>query len=196
MKKKLVGLLGGSFDPIHFGHLNLALEIKEKSFLDEVWLLPAFLSPHKLHRPAAASAFHRLRMAALAVKDLDGFRVLDLEVKKKHPAYTIDTLQEIQKRFPKIALRLLLSQEALLSFSDWKEAGKILKIAPPLVGLRGGGEHELPLKLEKKFKQNLILTRRLEISSTEIRNRLKKKLYCGHLAPKQVLDYIARHHLY
>lgn len=195
-KKEKVGFLGGSFDPIHFGHLNLAFELLEKAHLDKIFFCPAFLSPHKTFGPKPALAAKRLKMVHLALKGIEAFKVLDWEAKKAKISYTVETLEELVKKYPQNHFYLLLAQDSLASFNTWKEYKKILKMATPLVGLRKGEKFDPPKLDEKLFQHHLIETRQMDISSTEIRKRLKKGLYCGHLAPKQVLDYICRHHLY
>ncbi|MBI5346751.1 MAG: nicotinate (nicotinamide) nucleotide adenylyltransferase [Chlamydiae bacterium] len=191
MAKKKIGFFGGTFDPIHFGHINLALEIKEKAKLDSVIFCPANISPHKLKQKPLASSQDRFEMVKLAIKGIEGFDISDIEIKKKGPSYTIDTLQALKGQ--KIELHLILTNEALEKFHLWKSYLDILKIAPPLIGFRDN------FKPSKKFnipKKNFIRTKIMQISSTDIRDRLRKKLYCNHLVPKEVLDYIYRSELY
>lgn len=167
---KTIGFFGGSFDPIHFGHISLAIHLLETYHLDEILFTPAFCSPFKMESPPVASPHHRLKMLEAAL-DFPRFKICTLEIDRKGPSYTIDTLRELQKEGTKI--RLLLSDEASLYLEKWKEAAELVKIAPPLVG-----------------------PREIKISSTDIRNRLKKKLYCGHLIPAKALDYIFLNGLY
>jgi nicotinate-nucleotide adenylyltransferase len=167
-----VGVLGGSFDPIHIGHLNLALSLKESAHLDKVFLVPAFLSPFKAERPPQASPSDRLAMVRLAVESIPGFEVLDWEIRREAPSYTIDTIRHLAQDTA-LQLRLLLGDDQLETFSLWREADQLIKLAPLLVG-----------------------TRSFDVSSTEIRLRLHNKAYCGHLVPFPVLEYIKRNHLY
>src|SRR5262249_44608705 len=97
LTKKKIGLLGGTFDPFHFGHLNLAIEMKEKQGLDQVWFCPARLSPFKLQEQATDGQ-HRLKMIQLAIEGLPFFQALDLELLREGPSYTIDTILELQRR--------------------------------------------------------------------------------------------------
>lgn len=195
-QNKKVGFFGGSFDPIHFGHLNLAFELMEKADLKEVLFCPAFISPHKTEKPATASSKDRLEMVKRAVKDIKQFHVLDWEVKRAEVSYTAETLEELKKKHPDYDLHLLLAQDTLASFANWKGYKEILKLASPLIGFRNDITPTVPEELKIFLKNNLIPTRQLHISSTAVRERLKKGLYCGHLVPKQVLDYICQHQLY
>ncbi len=189
--KNEVGFFGGSFDPIHFGHINLALAMLETHGLKEILFCPAFCSPFKLESPPLASPQDRLAMLKAALKEIPQFKVLSIEIDRGGPSYTIDTLTELQKKGNQ--LRLILSGEAAAHFDRWKEAEALIRLAPPLVGTRRGGSSE---NLPEKFKKGLTPTRVLEISSTEIRERIKQKLYCGHLVPAKALDYIHANQLY
>src|ERR1700741_3811719 len=90
-----IGIYGGTFDPIHLGHLNLAIDMLEKRNLDEIWFCPAWISPHKLAKEPAAAAHHRLAMLQLAIAGIPQFRILDVEIQRQGPAYTVDTLREL-----------------------------------------------------------------------------------------------------
>jgi len=166
---KKIGFFGGSFDPIHFGHLNLAIEMLETHQLDEILFCPAFCSPFKLDQPPVASGRDRLEMLKLVLSEIPQFRVSSVEVDRGGPSFTIETLRAM----PKAHYFLILTEESAASFSEWKESDEIKKLTTLLVGKR-------------KFP----------ISSTLIRDRLKKKLYSGHLVPAKALYYIDKHKLY
>ena len=193
-----IGLYGGSFDPLHFGHINLALEILEKSSLDKILFCPAFISPHKLKTPPKVSSEDRLQMLKLAIADIKNFDVYDGEIKRKGVSYTIDTLEELQEKYlNKAKISLVIAQDSLSYFCSWKDYKKIIEKFSILIGCRSNfSETEIPLELKNSATKNFITTKRLEISSTDIRERLKKELYCGHLMPAKVLDYIYAHKLY
>lgn len=193
---KKVGFFGGTFDPIHLGHLNLALELLEKRALDEVLFCPAYQSPFKGHQPPLALPQHRKEMVLSALKDLPFFQLRDWELKRPGISYTIDALQAL-KGERRCELYLLLSSEALSEFHLWKEAKEIVRLAQPLVGVRGGSMQDIPRsEVKEALEKGMTATAQMEISSTEIRARLKKRLYCGHLLPQKVLDYIQKHLLY
>jgi nicotinate-nucleotide adenylyltransferase len=189
---KKTAFFGGTFDPIHFGHINLAIQIKEKAGFDAVLFCPANISPHKTDSPPLASSKDRLDMVELAIKDIEGFSICDLEVKRDGPSYTIDTLKKLKKDG---VLNLILTEDSLLQFHLWKNFSEIINIAPPVVGVR----YSFKVNPNNNFKipgKNFIKTTVMEISSTEIRERVKNKLYCGHLISQEVLDYIYKHNLY
>lgn len=201
MKKKQIGLYGGTFDPIHFGHINLALEILEKHHLDEVWFCPAKISPHRKEKDQTP-AEHRLEMVKIAVADIPKFKVIDIEIKREGPSYTIDTLQQlIEKYGKKCQFSLILGDDCLKSFLQWRDPEAIVGLVPILIGNR----NKLPIdwkafprnsKIVKSLKKGITKTRLLDISATDLRDRLKKGLYCGHFLPRKVVDYIYQNRLY
>lgn len=189
-----IGFLGGTFDPIHFGHLNLALRILEARGLDQVLFCPASLSPHKESRPPQASKENRCAMVACAIADIPQLRLCTIETEQENPCYTIDTVRLLQKKHENDQFHLILGEDGLHRLSEWKEVEALLTLAPPLIGVR-----HLPREssfYHKDIKENFNLIPLMDISSAEIRMRLQKGLYCGHLLPANVLDYILSHQLY
>lgn len=171
----MIGFFGGTFDPIHFGHLNLAESLKEREGLKEIWICPAWQSPFK-KGVKTASPQDRLAMCKLAIEDFPGFKVIDTEIVRGGPSFTIDTIRSLKGSF-----RLILGDDQVKSFDQWKEADELKKLAPPLIGARFGEGIKTPI---------------MEISATDIRNRLAKGLPCAHLVPHKVLDYIFKNGLY
>ena len=192
---KVVGFFGGSFDPIHLGHLNLAMALMERGKLNEVWFCPACISPHKTEVLTTESK-HRLKMVELAVSDISSFKVLDDEIMRSGPSYTFDTLESLTSQHPDIQFRLLLGEDSLLEFDDWHRVKELVEMAPPLVGSRHGVNAFVSDLVRKILDNSMVRTPIIEISSTEIRERLMKGLYCGHLLPKKILDYIYQNRLY
>lgn len=192
MDRKRVGFLGGSFDPIHLGHLSLAIQIQEKFSLDEMWMVPAFCSPAKWETPPTASAEHRCLMVREAIHWIPHFFCIDWEAKRKKPSYTVDALRHFKKEQKDLHLYLILSNESVESFPSWKESKKILELAEPIIGIR---EPHFMIPEELKPYQ-VVQTKIMDISSTEIRERLKKKQYVQHLLPFSVYQYIHQHQLY
>lgn len=182
---KKIGFFGGSFDPLHFGHLNLAISLSEHHQLDQVLFCPVNRSPFK-ERDPIASAEHRLAMTGLAIQGLPRFRLCRLEIERGGVSYTVDTLRALKEAHKQDELFLLLSEESIESFSRWKESEEIVRLAGPLIGTRKKGGHFAGLTPMPV----------MEISSTEVRNRLKKNLPCLHLVPAIILDYIRLHRLY
>jgi nicotinate-nucleotide adenylyltransferase len=195
MRKK-VGILGGSFDPIHFGHLNLAISMMEACVLDEVLFVPAFLSPFKQNAPPVASAEHRKEMLKLATDPVKTFRILDWELQSKGPTFTIDTVHKLSSD-PSLQLHLILGEDHMASFHRWKEAEDLIRLASPLIGTRERGDlSQLSVRFQDMLHNRRVKIPHFEISSTDVRSRLSQKKYCGHLVPSAVLDYIDKHHLY
>lgn len=204
MERKKIGLLGGTFDPIHFGHLNLAFELSEKKGLDQVWFIPAQINPHKTLLPAAISMEHRLKMVNLAIQNIPAFHLKDLEKKRPPPSYTIDTLrsfieEEAQSSLPH-QFYLLMGEDSVQKFMDWHQVEEIVKLVPLLVGSRSGiWQHEMSnfsVEVREAIEKGFIETRLMDITATDLRRRLLDGLYCGHLVPAAVLDYIQKNSLY
>lgn len=201
MSKKKIGYLGGSFDPIHLGHLNLAIEAIERIELDEVWFCPTVQSPHKRGAPPIAIK-HRLKMVELALQGNPKFKLIQNEALKEEAPYTYDTLLDL-KQDPQNQDKifyLLLSEDLLPSLHTWHKVEALLEEFPFFVGSRKYSKHLDTNALNKfileKVKNKIEGIRTLEISSRNLRDRLKNKLYCAHLMPLKVLDYIYQNELY
>ncbi len=197
-----IGLFGGTFNPLHFGHINLAFELKEKNHLDEVWFIPAAVSPLRMEEPLLSSE-HRLQMLKLALSGIKDFSICDLELKRAAPSYTIDTIREIRNLYPHETFFLLLGEDTLLRFKEWHKSLEIVQNIELLIALRPNSEllKSLPqLDFEEEIlaaiRKGLTVTHQMEISATEIRERLRKGLYCRHLMPGKLLDYIYENQLY
>lgn len=193
---KRIGFYGGSFDPIHFGHINLSLELAEKHQLDKVFFCPANISPSKERDFPPMEAHHRLKMVELAIEDIKEFQLLDCEIKRGGTSFTVDTLNELKKDHPQDQLFLILGQDTFSGFSSWKKPEEILSLASPLVGMREGEKIDSDTKYYKYFEKGITETRLLDISSTEIRRRVQLKKYIRHLVPSKVVDYIYENRLY
>jgi nicotinate-nucleotide adenylyltransferase len=200
--KKQIGFLGGTFDPIHFGHINLAIQIKEKFDLEEVIFCPVNVSPSKVNNPPKSSGKDRLKLVELAIEDIPFFSVTDFEINKQGPSYTVDTLSHIcrQRENENIILHFILSEDILLGLELWKDIEEIMKISSPLIGVGMGSSlnffEKFSLQDMEITKKNLVEISKMDICSTDIRERLKKNLYCGHLLPPKVLDCIYKNQLY
>ena len=192
---KKIGFFGGSFDPIHLGHINLAVRIMEKKKLDQVLFCPANISPTKESAPPIASPRDRMKMVELALEDVPDCDPYDVEIHRDPPSYTMETLKGIEGE-----LYLIVAQDTAYRFMEWKDIEEVLDIAPPLIGVRHGFDQKkisgFPLKIQEKLRTGMCNIPAMDISSTEIRKRLKKRLYCGHLLQGKVLDYIHQNTIY
>ncbi len=200
-----VGVFGGSFNPIHFGHLLLADEICEALRLDRVLFVPAAVPPHK---PAAelASAEHRYRMTALAVREHPRFAVSDLELRREGPSYTVDTLAALRDEG---ALRLLIGSDTFLDLLSWREPREIARLARLIVVPRTGGEFDPDGPAAQKVLHELGLSAfgaadgpvlyraaSLPISGSDLRLRAREGRSLVYRMPEAVAAYIREHGLY
>lgn len=196
-----IGIYGGSFDPIHFGHLNLAMELMETHDLSEVWFIPAQLNPHKLDS-LPIPVHHRIAMIQLAIEEIPQFSMKDLESQRPSPSYTIETIKELYQGDEGVNRQffLMLGEDAVPGFFLWKDPEEIVAHASLLIGSRSGWptkalEGKDPI-IKAAILAGLTKTRQMNISSSEIRQRLHQGKYCGHLVPSKVLDYIRSYGLY
>jgi nicotinate-nucleotide adenylyltransferase len=187
-----VGIFGGTFDPIHNGHLITAQSVKEIRNLEKIIFIPAFISPHKQDADPSR-AKHRLNMLELAIKDIPFFECSDYEIKQHTISYTIDTLREFKKYYDEIDL--IIGYDNIFQFHTWKEPDEILKLANVVV-LKRKSSH--PIDFVDKYVEaaTFVQTRGIEISATDIRNRVYSGLPIYYLVPESVLDYINKNNLY
>jgi len=198
-----IGFYGGSFDPIHNGHINMALELMEACHLSEIFFCPTYLSPHK-QESTKTSGEHRLNMVELAIRDIPGFTCLDREIKREGPSFTIDTLEELleieEKSGNTRQLYLILGDDTIEKFHTWHRVKDIVNLVPLLIGRRLYGDADKSFSsdplLSESIMKGLVPSSQMDISATNIRQRLLKGRYCGHLAPQKVLDYIYQNQLY
>lgn len=198
-----LGILGGTFDPVHYGHLLMAECCREQCALDEVWLMPAARSPHK-PQERVSSADHRLEMLRLAIAGNEAFRVSSLEVDRGGVSFTVETLAELRSSLPDARLFLLLGADSLADFPKWREPARICELAIPVVAARPGYE---PPDLEPLAE--LVSPRRMEqirryqvemplidLSGTELRRRAAEGRSLRYRTPRAVQKYIETHRVY
>lgn len=195
-----IGFFGGSFDPVHFGHINFAVETYERKKIDKILFCPAYVSPFKKGENPVEGR-HRLEMLRLALEEIPFCSISALELERKGVSYTIDTLKILQQQYPKgTRFRLLLAEDLAKDFYKWKDAEELATLAPPIIGMRQTAEEPdlslFSLKLKKIIQESYCKIFNMDISSTRIRKRLRQDLYCGHLVPAKVLDYIHKYRLY
>lgn len=194
-----IAIFGGSFNPVHNGHLNLAMQIKEEIGIDRVILVPTAIPPHKSGRLASDS--DRLAMCKLAIDGLDGFEVSDFEILKGTVSYTVETLRYFRKKFPNDSLNFIMGSDMLASFKSWRNFEEILSLATILVGAREENEvleiNRNALKL-KKYGGNVVLftIKPYVISSTRIRALIKRRQDFTCYLPEKVVQYIKDRELF
>ena len=203
MAEQRIGLLGGTFDPIHFGHLLLAVHSHEKLDLDRVMFIPARLPPHK-GQPTAKAA-DRLAMVRLAVAEDERFLVCDCELGRAEPSYTIQTVRQLQSSLGSEAhLFWLIGSDMVEDLPSWHKIGELVELIEIIVVSRAGQarpnysalEQALTGEQIKRLRAGGIDLPLIDISSTQIRERLGRGQSVRYLLPRVVEDYIIQHKLY
>lgn len=186
----MVGLFGGSFDPVHHGHLIVGRVAGEVLGLDAVRFLPAREQPFKvgLH---SASAEHRAAMLELAVAGSPGFEVERAELDRPGPSYTVDTLRALHAREPGLRLTLLVGADAAGELEAWHQADQLPALATVVVFARAGVPRPRSPLIARHIEVPAI-----EISATEIRNRVRAGRSIRYWVPDPVAEYVTRHRLY
>ena len=185
-----IGILGGTFNPIHIGHLIIAEEAREKLGLDKIIFVPAYLPPHK-DNSDIAPADHRLNMARLAIKGNIYFSVSDMEIKRDGRSYTIDTVREFKKLYPDEDLYFIIGSDLLTYLDEWKDLNEIIKMVKFVAATRPG----YPLQNLPSYISTLPI-RAVDISGFEIRNCVKEHKSFRYLVPEAVCKYILKKRLY
>lgn len=189
---KRVGLLGGTFNPIHIGHLAMAQIAAEKLRLDEVIFVPSNIPPHKTVR-RLASAKSRYEMARLAVKKYPNFEVSDCEISRKGRSYTIDTVKYFQGILPKgTKLFFIIGEDALAGLGKWKDSAKLRKLVSFIVVNRPGYQGRMAIK----GKFHFVNMPDIDIASSFLRKRITEGKSIKYFVSDKVYRYIKRHHLY
>lgn len=194
-----IGIYGGSFNPIHNGHIHLALSAVNEIGLDKIYLVPSGISPHRSSAEYAQPE-DRLEMLRIACKVSEKLDVCDYEIKSDRKSYTIYTVQEFRRRFPNDELYLLVGSDMLMIFETWNQFESILKEVTLVAVSRNDGDIELlEEKAEKlrKFGKIIICTAEpVEVSSTEIRKKIAKNENFSCYLDENVVQYITSNNLY
>jgi nicotinate-nucleotide adenylyltransferase len=194
-----LGIFGGSFDPVHNGHLAVARACQEQAKLDEVWFTPTAVQPLKQQGPHATDA-ERVEMLRLAIADETAWRVFTREIDRGGLSYTIDTLRQLHEELPVAELFFLIGSDALRDVARWKEPREIFRLSTPLIVHRAGELEpsltELTSLCTDERQPKLIEMPAVDISSTEIRRRVAAGKPIDALVPAVVATYIRQHGLY
>ena len=197
MKSMRIGVFGGAFDPPHLGHVALARAAVEQLALDQLLVFPTGQAWHKARELSTAA--HRLAMAQLAFADVARTRVDGRELQRAGPTYTVDTLRELRREFPRAQLLLVIGADQAESLHSWREGGEIAQLATISIAARAR-----PTVATEVFDASKLPPGRREpvelppmpVSSTEIRQRAAAGADIAQLVPAAVARYIAQHHLY
>ena len=200
---KAIGILGGTFDPVHVGHLTVGEVALETLDLDRVLFMPARLPPHKLDRPIT-DAVHRDAMLRLAIADRPGFEVSRMELDRPGPSYAVETIARLADESVADGRPepwFILSAEALRGFPDWRDPERILTLSRIAVAPRPGSDVVDTAWLEERFPGRAerfvaLPAPHLALSATEVRRRVAEGLPIDDLVPPAVERYIMEHHLY
>jgi nicotinate-nucleotide adenylyltransferase len=198
-----VGIFGGTFDPVHLGHLILAEQAREQAGLDAVWFIPAPRPPHK--DEAGLTRFEqRVEMLELALAGNPAFRVDELEKERTGPSYTVDTLAELHRRYPDDEFFLLVGSDTIRDLKDWYQPRRVLELAGLVVMARPG--HVIPkdaelrtrVELPEAVPLRLVVAEspQIDISSRDLRRRAAAGRSIRYFLPRAVEIYILDKHLY
>ena len=185
-----LGILGGSFNPLHLGHLILAQEAKEQLGLEKVFFVPCATPPHKSGEDLL-SASHRLEMVRRSVEGNPAFEVSDTEIQRGGISYSVETLRHFHIQFPSAEFYFLIGSDALSGLYAWKEAEELFRLCRFVIAERP----QFPINI---FPSQLLRLEMptIDISSHDIRQRLKEEKSVRYLVPESVHDYLLKHLLY
>lgn len=203
----MIGLFGGTFDPIHFGHLRPVQEASGRLQFDSVVFIPAGIPPQR--PPPQASAAQRRDMVALAIEGDPRFRLDERELEREGPSYTVDTLRVLRVEHGETPLCLIVGRDAFTRLDTWKEGAALPALAHVVVLARPGAPDAIPAWARTRVTDDPRALRATSagrvwfepvtpqaISATDVRVRLARGEDVSALVPAPVLDYIRRHHLY
>ena len=196
-----IGIMGGTFSPIHNGHLILSEYIRESINLDKVIFIPTGIPPHKSFKYVLDGQI-RKKMVELAIDSNPYFTVSTIEIDRVDTSYTIDTITQLKKIYPKDNLFMIIGADSLLDLHMWKDFKKLITMVDFVVADRHGSNGAKVTnrieELNKMFISNIIKvdTPIIDISSTMIRENINKGLSIKYLVPEAVEEYIEKNHLY
>jgi nicotinate-nucleotide adenylyltransferase len=200
---KQIGVFGGTFDPVHLGHLVMAEQCREQAHLDELWFIPAARPPHKPDQ-ALTPFHHRVEMLSLAVAGCPAFQIDPLEQDRPGPSYTVDTLAALRQRHPDADLHLIVGSDCLPDLPSWREPAKIAEQAGLLIVARPAWplwpaeqlRQALCIPVGGTLRQQVVHTPLIDIASRDIRRRRAEGRTIRYLVPRAVECYIDTHRLY
>lgn len=196
-----LGLLGGTFDPVHLGHLLMAEQCREECRLDQVWLLPAGLPPHKTDNTISTGK-QRAEMLEFATAGNPALIVNRMELSREGKSYTVDTLKQLRNERPEDEFFFIIGGDSLSDLPDWREPERIAEYATIVAVNRGDRplptEQDLIAKLGEKIARRIQLVTMpgIDLSSTDIRRRVREQRSIRYMVPRAVEAYIAENGLY
>jgi len=193
-----IALFGGTFDPVHFGHLRLAEEACEAAGLERVLFVPAHTSPFRRQEPLSAPR-HRLQMTQLAVADNPAFEASDIEIQRGGISYTVDTVASVRAMYPDAELYLIMGADTLQGFMSWYRPDAIVRECRLLVGVRPRYDLQAILEhLPDAIRERVLPVPMtpLDIRASDLRHRIRTGRSIRYLTPPNVIEYIQQHRLY
>jgi nicotinate-nucleotide adenylyltransferase len=193
-----IGIFGGTFNPVHNGHIKIAHIFKDKYHLDKVLFIPNYISPFKTDSDDMASAKHRLKMLELALLNEPDFEIDDFEIKRNTVSYTIDTINFLSQKYLEEELLLLIGSDQAASFDKWKDYEKILQKVVVVIAGRNAASKEEKQQIAPVLKKNasFLDNEFLDISSLQIRTSIRKGVPVFEQLPFVVDEYIINNLLY
>lgn len=188
-----IGILGGTFNPPHIGHLIVAESVRDQLKLDKVLFVPSYIPPHKLFSQVALPK-QRLEMVELAIEKNRNFSASDIEIAREGKSFTIDTINSLTNLHPASQLYLVIGMDNLMDFSDWKSPNEIVSKVELIVMNRPG--YDSDIKNEFKRFATFIKVPNIDISSSDIRRRIKLGRSIRYLVTYEVEQYILKKALY
>ncbi len=190
-----IGIMGGTFNPIHYGHLICAEQVRDGLGYDKILFVPSARPPHK-SQPDMVSAEHRFQMVLLATEHNQYFEVSRIELDREGPSYTIQTVKTLRNRYNiSTELAWIIGADSLIEYKIWKDFDGVLKQCTMIATTRPNYDMQLvPTEIRNRVKTFKITG--IDISATEIRRRLKNNLSIQYLVPDSVAEYIKEHRLY
>lgn len=190
-----IGIMGGTFDPIHYGHLLMAEQAREEMGLDQVWFVPAGSPPHKQTKQIT-DALHRMEMVQRAVVNQIDFRVCAWEIEQVGPSYTVTTMKHFCTEYPDSEFFLILGTDMVNSLPSWYKVENLLQLVQVIaLGRPGYPIEKLPVWIQERVHW-VPDSIEIQLASTEIRQRLEAGRSVRYLVPDSVLAYIEENRLY
>jgi len=199
---KRIGIMGGTFDPVHLGHIRMGEEALRQLGLEEVWYIPSGVPAYKLARHEVSSAEERLQMLRLALEGRESFRISEMEILREGNTYTSDTLTELHRKYPEVHFYFLVGGDSLDYMDRWHEAATIFRLATigafPRLRFSRKEISEKAGALRDRFgaRIRLLTMEPFDYSSTDIRTRVREGAELSDLLPDSVARYISENRLY
>lgn len=197
---KKIAIFGGAFNPVHLGHINLALMLDIRVKFNNIILIPSHISPHK-DSDSLVSGWDRLAMCSLVAERYPKFSVSDIELRREGKSFTVDTVREISRAHPEDKLYMIVGSDMFLSLESWHSSRELLQLVTVCAAARASGEYDELARKQRKLdtmgvKSVVCEINALPVSSTNIRERLAASLPLEGLVPDYIEEYISEKGLY